>query len=55
MLSLTLHQAISRGYHDIVFFAEEMLGMPLHPGQKRFLRDGKAKINVLVQIGRAHV
>lgn len=22
--------------------------MPLHPGQKRFLRDGKAKINVLV-------
>lgn len=37
MSNLTLHEAISRGYWDITFFAEELLGMPLHKGQKRFL------------------
>lgn len=37
-LNLTLHQALSRGYFDIVFFAEHFLGMSLHEGQKRYLR-----------------
>jgi hypothetical protein len=30
-------EAIDRGRHDIVFFAEHFLGMPLHDGQKKFL------------------
>lgn len=33
-----LHAALSRGYYDIIFFAEELLGMKLHKGQKRYLR-----------------
>jgi hypothetical protein len=36
--TLTLHQALSKGYWDIVFFAESLLGMPLHEGQRRYLR-----------------
>ena len=37
-MKTTLHQALSKGYHDPIFFAEEFLGMPLHEGQKRWLR-----------------
>lgn len=38
MAQLNLHQALSKGYWDICFFAESLLGMPLHEGQKRYLR-----------------
>ncbi len=31
-------EAMVRGRYDIIFFAEHFLGMPLHAGQKKFLR-----------------
>lgn len=44
--------AIDRGRKDIVFFAEEFLGMPLHEGQIRFYRNANGKVNVLVPANR---
>jgi hypothetical protein len=44
--------AIERGRHDSVFFAEHFLGMPTHVGQKKFLREANAKTNVIVPANR---
>lgn len=44
--------AIEKGREDIVFFAENFLGMPLHDGQKRFLRQAVEKTNTLVPANR---
>lgn len=51
-LPIALQRALTDGYTDIVLFAEVLLGMPLHEGQKKFLRDGNAKVNVLVPANR---
>lgn len=45
-------QALERGRSDIIFFAENFLGMPLHEGQKTFLRNATSKTNVLVPANR---
>lgn len=42
-----LQETISKGRYDIVMFAEQLLGMQVHEGQKRFLRNATAKINIL--------
>jgi hypothetical protein len=47
-----LQWVLTQGRNDVVLFAEELLGMKLHPGQKTFLREGKAKINLLVPCNR---
>lgn len=39
---------LERGRHDIVYFAYEYLGIKLHPGQIRFLREADGVVNVLV-------
>ena len=51
-LPVELQVALTRGYDDIVLFAEQLLGMELHEGQKNFLRNAKAKVNVLVPANR---
>jgi len=37
--------ALTKGYKDPVFFCEYFLGMPLHEGQKRFLRESDVIYN----------
>jgi len=44
--------AITRGRHDKVFFAEELLGITPHDGQKQFLTQSTYKTNVLVPANR---
>lgn len=51
-LPIELQVALSEGYDDIVVFSESLLGMPLHAGQRRFMREGKEKVNVLVPANR---
>lgn len=51
-LPYKLQRALTDGYDDIVVFSEVLLGMPLHEGQKKFLREGTAKVNVLVPANR---
>lgn len=51
-LPLNLQRVLTDGYHDISLFAEQLLGMPLHEGQKIFYRNANAKINVLVPSNR---
>lgn len=46
-LPAELQYALTRGEHDIVYFAETLLGMPLHEGQRKWLTKKKAKINIL--------
>lgn len=45
-------EALERGRHDPVFFAEHFLGMPLHDGQQYYLRNANAKTNILVPANR---
>lgn len=45
-------RAVERGRQDIVFFAEHFLGMQLHEGQKRWLRNATAKVNIFVPANR---
>lgn len=40
--------SIDRGKKDIVFFAHAFLGLKLHPGQIRFLREANGIVNILV-------
>lgn len=47
VLPVELQIAISRGREDIVYFAETLLGLTLHEGQKRFLRNSTKKVNLL--------
>lgn len=47
-----IRKAIDRGRHDIVFFAWYFLGIKLHPGQIRFLREADGMVNVLVPANR---
>lgn len=51
-LPRSLQDVIIAGRDDIVLFSEILLGVPLHEGQKRWLRNSKAKINVLVPSNR---
>lgn len=52
ILPQRLQSSLTRGYYDIVYFAEVLLGMPLHEGQKRYLRNATAKINLLDSANR---
>lgn len=47
-----LQQAIERGRTDKIFFAEFFLGLQLHDGQKAYLRNANAKINLLIAANR---
>lgn len=47
-----LGEAIERGRHDVAYFAEEFLGMPLHAGQRFFYKNARGKVNVLVPANR---
>lgn len=55
-LSKTLSELIERGRDDPVLFTNELLGMPLHPGEMEYLEETqlhcKAKINILVPSNR---
>lgn len=48
ILPLNVANNLERGRHDIVFFAWYFLGIKLHPGQIRFLREADGLVNVLV-------
>lgn len=52
VLPSQLQDALTRGYNDIALFAEVLLGLPMHEGQKKFLRNANAKVNVLVPANR---
>lgn len=52
MLPSELQEALTNGYNDIPLFAEVMLGLPMHAGQVKFLRNANAKVNVLVPANR---
>lgn len=47
MIPPELQEIVAQGYTDEVLFAEKLLGMQLHPGQKKWLRNAKKKINLL--------
>lgn len=47
-LDPVMEAAYERGRTDIVFFAWYFLGLKLHPGQIRFLREADGMVNVLV-------
>ena len=51
-LPLNLQRVLTDGYHDIPLFAETLLGMPLHEGQKTFYKNANAKVNILVPSNR---
>lgn len=51
-IPLELQQVLLLGRDDIPLFSERLLGIPLHEGQKQWLRGSKAKINVLVPSNR---
>lgn len=51
-LPLNLQRVLTDGYNDIPLFAEALLGMPLHEGQKTFYRNANAKVNILVPSNR---
>ena len=51
-LPIELQYVLTQGYSDIILFSEKLLGMPLHEGQKKFLRSANAKVNVLVPANR---
>lgn len=52
MLPKQLQYDLTRGRTDIVYFAETFLGLVLHEGQKRYLRNATKKINLLVASNR---
>lgn len=52
ILPAQLQDALTRGYNDIPLFAEVLLGLPMHEGQKKFLKNATAKVNVLVPANR---
>lgn len=47
-----LQQVLLLGRDDIVLFSERLLGIPLHEGQKKWLRKAHSKINILVPSNR---
>lgn len=47
-----LREILIQGRKDPVLFAEELLGMKLHPGQKKYLRNATKKINILTPSNR---
>lgn len=47
LIPSNLQKLFWAAYDDEVLFAEEFLGMELHPGQKKWLRNAKKKINLL--------
>lgn len=51
-LPLGLQHDLTRGYNDIPYFAEKLLGMPLHDGQKTFYKNANEKVNILVPSNR---
>jgi hypothetical protein len=54
-IPVELRHVLIAGRNDPVLFAEKLLGMPLHDGQKKYLRESiarKAKINILVPSNR---
>lgn len=52
LLPEELQRIITEGYTDVVLFAEKLLGMPLHDGQVKFLRNATEQTNVLVPANR---
>lgn len=52
ILPAQLQDALTRGYNDIALFSEVLLGLPMHEGQKTFLRNAHAKVNNLVPANR---
>lgn len=52
MLPQQLQYDLTRGRTDIVYFAEVFLGLVLHDGQKKYLRNANEKINLLVSANR---
>lgn len=40
--------AIQRGKTDLPYFAKELLGMPMHKGQKKFAANSCEKVNILI-------
>lgn len=52
-IPLQLQAILLKGRTDPVLFAEQLLGIPLHEGQKKWLRESnRTKINVLVPSNR---
>lgn len=51
-LPRNLQDILIAGREDVVLFAEAMLGVTLHEGQKTWLRNSNQKINVLVPSNR---
>lgn len=51
-LLLDMNKAIERGKTDIVFFAWYFLGLKLHPGQIRIIRNATGMVNVIVSGNR---
>jgi hypothetical protein len=51
-LPISLQAAITRGYEDIPYFAETLLGLKLHDGQIKYLQNAKSKVNNLVSANR---
>lgn len=47
-IPIPLAMAIQRGREDIPYFANELLGMPMHRGQKKFAQNSTEKINILI-------
>lgn len=52
ILPSELQQLVAKGRDDIVVFANVFLGMPLHYGQQKFMRNSNKKINILVPSNR---
>lgn len=52
LLPSQLQDALTRGYNDIALFSEILLGLPLHAGQVKFVRNSTQKVNVLVPANR---
>jgi len=47
-----LQYDLTKGYNDIPHFAEKLLGMPLHEGQRTFYKNANQKVNILVPSNR---
>src|SRR5688572_2492281 len=51
-LPRSLREVMKKGENDLVLFTNELLGLPLHPGQIQYLEEAHAKINTLVPSNR---
>jgi hypothetical protein len=52
LIPSNLQQIITKGYDDPVMFITELLGLPLHKGQVKWLRNATKKINLLTPSNR---